>query len=196
MRCVTGSEKLKQKRRPLGGVLFVFLGGSLVFEPRDFVFQPEFLALQFGDFFIGSCGMGECVRQRCFQGLMFGHKFSEVRLKAHAFLLSGLNQRRYDDMKLGACRTPGKGIVEESGNKYFRLREPGAMALDTLQEVQLRAKLQSLLQQHRDLDVAIQSLVDSGTGDQLQVRRLKKMKLDLKDKITHIENMLIPDIIA
>lgn len=70
------------------------------------------------------------------------------------------------------------------------------MTLDTLQDVQLRAKLQSLLQQHRDLDVAIQSLVDSGTGDQLQVRRLKKMKLDLKDKITHIENMLIPDIIA
>lgn len=70
------------------------------------------------------------------------------------------------------------------------------MTLDTLQDVQLRAKLQALLQQHRDLDVAIQSLVDSGTGDQLQVRRLKKMKLDLKDKITHIENMLIPDIIA
>jgi hypothetical protein len=70
------------------------------------------------------------------------------------------------------------------------------MALDTLQEVQLRAKLQSLLQQHRDLDVAIQSLEETGTGDQLQVRRLKKMKLDLKDKITHIENLLIPDIIA
>lgn len=70
------------------------------------------------------------------------------------------------------------------------------MALDTLQEVQLRAKLQMLLQQHRDLDVAIQSLEGTGTGDQLQVRRLKKMKLDLKDKITHIENLLIPDIIA
>ena len=68
--------------------------------------------------------------------------------------------------------------------------------LDTLQEVAMRAKLQNLLQQHRDLDVAIQSLEATGTSDQLQLRRLKKMKLDLKDKIQQIENMLIPDIIA
>ena len=68
--------------------------------------------------------------------------------------------------------------------------------LDTLQEVALRAKLQNLLQQHRDLDVAILSLEETGTGDQLQLRRLKKMKLGLKDKIQQIENMLIPDIIA
>ena len=60
----------------------------------------------------------------------------------------------------------------------------------------MRAKLQNLLQQHRDLDTAILSLEESGTGDQLQLRRLKKMKLDLKDKIQQIENMLIPDIIA
>ena len=68
--------------------------------------------------------------------------------------------------------------------------------LDTLQEVAMRSKLQALLQQHRDLDVAIQSLEATGTSDQLQPRRLKKMKLDLKDKIQQIENMLIPDIIA
>ena len=60
----------------------------------------------------------------------------------------------------------------------------------------MRAKLQNLLQQHRDLDTAILSLEGTGTGDQLQLRRLKKMKLDLKDKIQQIENMLIPDIIA
>jgi hypothetical protein len=53
-----------------------------------------------------------------------------------------------------------------------------------------------LLQQHRDLDTAISSLEETGTGDQLQLRRLKKMKLDLKDQIQNIENMLIPDIIA
>ena len=68
--------------------------------------------------------------------------------------------------------------------------------LDTLQEVALRSKLQDLIQQHRDLDIAIQTLEESGTGDQLQLRRLKKMKLELKDKIQHIENLLIPDIIA
>jgi hypothetical protein len=68
--------------------------------------------------------------------------------------------------------------------------------MDKLQEVQLRSKLHTLLQQHRDLDAAIQSLEASGAGDQFQLRRLKKSKLDLKDKIQQIENMLIPDIIA
>ena len=68
--------------------------------------------------------------------------------------------------------------------------------LDTLQEVALRSQLQNLIQQHRDLDTAITSLELTGTSDQLQLRRLKKMKLDIKDKIQHIENLLIPDIIA
>jgi len=68
--------------------------------------------------------------------------------------------------------------------------------LDVIQEVQLRNELQNSIQQHRDLDTAITSLETTGTGDQLQLRRLKKMKLDLKDRIQRIENMLIPDIIA
>ncbi len=68
--------------------------------------------------------------------------------------------------------------------------------MDTIQEVVIRSKLQNLLQQHRDLDAAISSLEATGTSDQLQLRRLKKMKLDLKDQILQLENMLVPDIIA
>ena len=68
--------------------------------------------------------------------------------------------------------------------------------LDVIQELQLRTQLQNLIHQHRDLDTAIYSLEETGTGDQLQLRRLKKMKLDIKDRIQSIENMLIPDIIA
>lgn len=68
--------------------------------------------------------------------------------------------------------------------------------LDVIQELQLRTQLQNFIQQHRDLDTAIMSLEDTGSSDQLQLRRLKKMKLDLKDKIQTIENMLLPDIIA
>ena len=60
----------------------------------------------------------------------------------------------------------------------------------------LKTKLTALRQQHRDLDAAIESLETSGTGDQLQLRRLKKMKLQIKDMITKIEDKLIPDIIA
>ena len=68
--------------------------------------------------------------------------------------------------------------------------------MDNVQTVQLRVKLQELLQQHRDLDAAIASLEESGTGDQLQLRRLKKMKLQLKDQINSIESSFLPDIIA
>jgi len=68
--------------------------------------------------------------------------------------------------------------------------------LDVIQEVKLRSELQGAIQLHRDLDMAIVSLEETGTGDQLQLRRLKKLKLELKDKIQRIENMLIPDIIA
>jgi hypothetical protein len=61
-------------------------------------------------------------------------------------------------------------------------------------EVALRAKLAELTQEHRDLDTAIEALV--GTHDMLQLTRLKKRKLQLKDQIAKIQNQLLPDIIA
>ncbi len=69
-------------------------------------------------------------------------------------------------------------------------------ALDSLQEVQLRARLRGLEQEHRDLDAAIKALESTGTSDQLQLRRLKKKKLVLKDEILQVEAQIIPDIIA
>ncbi|MBS9717191.1 YdcH family protein [Pseudohalocynthiibacter aestuariivivens] len=60
----------------------------------------------------------------------------------------------------------------------------------------LRVKLEVLRSEHRDLDDAIHALVERGTSDQLQLRRLKKQKLALKDRIQKIENELTPDIIA
>jgi hypothetical protein len=96
---------------------------------------------------------------------------------------------------LGACRTLAKGISEDCENLIANAGEP-MPKLDVIQEVQLRSQLQNLIQQHRDLDTAIVSLEATGTGDQLQLRRLKKMKLEIKDKIQVIENTLIPDIIA
>jgi hypothetical protein len=61
-------------------------------------------------------------------------------------------------------------------------------------EVALRAKLAELMQEHRDLDAAIDAL--QGSPDQLQITRLKKRKLQLKDQITKINDQLLPDIIA
>lgn len=68
--------------------------------------------------------------------------------------------------------------------------------MDTLQDVQMRNKLHGLFEQHRDLDDAIRVFELSGKADPLQLQRLKKMKLGIKDKIAQIENMLLPDIIA
>jgi hypothetical protein len=68
--------------------------------------------------------------------------------------------------------------------------------IDGTEENLLQTRLMTLRQQHRDLDAAISSLEASGTGDQLQLRRLKKMKLQIKDEIQKVEDKLIPDIIA
>ncbi len=61
-------------------------------------------------------------------------------------------------------------------------------------EVALRARLAELTQEHRDLDTAIEALI--GSRDMLQLSRLKKRKLQLKDQIAKINNQLLPDIIA
>ncbi len=70
------------------------------------------------------------------------------------------------------------------------------MGVTAPDEVAARAKLAQLLQEHRDLDAAIDALALTGGGDQLALSRLKKRKLQLKDEITEINNGLLPDIIA
>lgn len=63
-------------------------------------------------------------------------------------------------------------------------------------EDEMRKRLATLRIEHRDLDAAIDALSLAGGGDQLQIARLKKRKLQLKDQIALIEDHLIPDIIA
>ena len=60
----------------------------------------------------------------------------------------------------------------------------------------LQIRLAFLRREHRDLDEAIQALEASINPDQLMLRRLKKQKLGLKERIVKIEDELIPDIIA
>ena len=71
------------------------------------------------------------------------------------------------------------------------------MSDDTTQDQEiLRRRLNELLSEHRDLDDVIARITDDQPFDQLQVQRLKKRKLGLKDEILQIENALLPDIIA
>jgi hypothetical protein len=60
----------------------------------------------------------------------------------------------------------------------------------------LIAQIERLREEHRDLDDAIEALRDAGQADQLQLQRLKKRKLLLRDKLTMLEDQLTPDIIA
>ncbi len=64
------------------------------------------------------------------------------------------------------------------------------------EEQALRAKLAELRQEHGDLDAAIEAITNSPARDQLQLTRLKKRKLQLKDQIALIEDELLPDITA
>jgi hypothetical protein len=89
--------------------------------------------------------------------------------------------------------TPGSG----SGAGFCRnALACGTAAMTKEEERELRATLMRLQQEHRDLDAAIGALQNTIGSDSLQVQRLKKRKLFLRDRITFIEDQLTPDIIA
>jgi hypothetical protein len=71
-----------------------------------------------------------------------------------------------------------------------------AVAMTKEEERELREQLARLQQEHRDLDAAIAALALSPGSDVIQVQRLKKRKLVLRDKIRRIEDQITPDIIA
>lgn len=60
----------------------------------------------------------------------------------------------------------------------------------------IEKELSKLKQEHRDLDSAIDALTRIGSPDQLQVQRLKKRKLYLRDRISYLEDQITPDITA
>lgn len=61
---------------------------------------------------------------------------------------------------------------------------------------ELKHQLSALLDEHRDLDEAINAMAELRNYDQVRIQRLKKGKLKLRDRITEIRNKLLPDIIA
>jgi len=61
---------------------------------------------------------------------------------------------------------------------------------------ELEIKLEAFKEEHRDLDIVILQIAKTAPVDLLRLRRMKKRKLAIKDAITKIESMLLPDIIA
>lgn len=79
----------------------------------------------------------------------------------------------------------------------FVLQGMGTRVASTEEDRQfLRTRLVDMRSEHRDLDDVILRLTEKRPVDQLQIQRLKKRKLRLKDEITRIESKLLPDIIA
>lgn len=65
-----------------------------------------------------------------------------------------------------------------------------------MEESEILRRIEQLRTDHRDLDAAIDALEATGSADQLQIARLKRRKLRLRDEIAELEDQLIPDIIA
>jgi hypothetical protein len=72
----------------------------------------------------------------------------------------------------------------------------GGRRLTDEEEREVRRELAELRQEHRDLDAAILAMNESATPDTIQIQRMKKRKLALKDRISVLEDRLLPDIIA
>jgi hypothetical protein len=103
----------------------------------------------------------------------------------------------------GAGRCPGglfagrvlarNGVVARNGMRAWGIRR---LRMIENEHVELKAQLERLRQEHRDLDAAIEALQAVPGADAIQVQRLKKRRLGLRDRITFIEDQLTPDIIA
>ncbi|HET7921795.1 MAG TPA: YdcH family protein [Gammaproteobacteria bacterium] len=68
--------------------------------------------------------------------------------------------------------------------------------MDFQEKHKLKERIIRLKLEHHDLDMAISRLADDPASDELQLTRLKKRKLQLKDAISRLESMLIPDLDA
>ena len=84
------------------------------------------------------------------------------------------------------------GATYPISSAFFRL----TCIMTDEDERELEAELARLQQEHRDLDAAIDALHQSPAPDLLRLQRLKKRKLQLRDRIAFIEDQITPDIIA
>lgn len=95
-----------------------------------------------------------------------------------------------DHIELHACWKPG--ALRLAMNFYFRGVKSGMSEQD---QAEIRLEYARLKQEHSDLDAAINAMIASGC-DPLQIQRMKKKKLQIKDRLQEVEDRIIPDIIA
>jgi hypothetical protein len=102
----------------------------------------------------------------------------------------------------GPAQRPSEKLGQESalvprdGAETRKGRRLGNQSLTEEERDSIKARITALEVEHHDLDDVIARLSERPTQDQLQLRRLKKRKLYLKDSIARLRDRLIPDIIA
>jgi hypothetical protein len=105
----------------------------------------------------------------------------------------GLHARKARTAHASLSAAAAIALSSRGGDRFREImNSPNEMESEEV----LRVQLEVLRREHRDLDQAIHALQESGLADQLALRRLKKQKLVLKDRIAVIEDRLTPDIIA
>ena len=85
------------------------------------------------------------------------------------------------------------GCITREGRNLSQIEET---ALSADEEARIRSQLAALREEHQDLDDSVHALESMPMADQLQIARLKKKKLTLRDQIAKLEDKLTPDIIA
>jgi hypothetical protein len=120
---------------------------------------------------------------------------SKIPADAVAAHLWAIGQNAIIARHLGVSQVQDPAACWPKNRAFSRLGATRA-AMTQEEERELRAELARLQQEHRDLDAAIAALQESPGSDLIQVQRLKKRKLLLRDRITFIEDQLTPDIIA
>ena len=104
--------------------------------------------------------------------------------------LAQAKRRRHSSKRAGARRGAGEENPDSNGTA---MNDKG---LTPEERAALVGQIERLREEHRDLDAAIEALREAGQADQLQLQRLKKRKLQLRDKLARLEDQLTPDIIA
>jgi len=67
---------------------------------------------------------------------------------------------------------------------------------EELSQEELLTLLKKLKAEHRAIDNEIKAITETGVTDMLKIKRMKKIKLSIKDKLAYVENQVTPDIIA
>jgi hypothetical protein len=110
----------------------------------------------------------------------------------HAWARGWLANLRARNHNCRVLESPAPTLSNESPEQARMAQQE----LSETERAELRRQIERLREEHRDLDAAIEALNNAGAADRLQMQRIKKRKLALRDRLAQLEDLSTPDIIA